>query len=85
MNYGCVFYKAIIRLTGTYGAQSWTLTNAMEGDLAREREMLRKMCGPVYGTVCVIVEINQQIYNRYESSEIVTVIKGIRWNGVSML
>ena len=53
------FYKALITLFGTYGAQLWTLTNAMERDLARERKLLRKMYGPVYGTVRVIVQINQ--------------------------
>ena len=39
----------------------------------------------MYGTVCVIVQINQEMYNEYKSTDIVTVIKVIRWNGVSML
>ena len=42
MNYGCVFYKGVIKLIGTNGAQSWTLTNAMEMDLASGKEILEK-------------------------------------------
>jgi len=42
MKYVCVFYKALISLIGTNGAQSWTLTNAMEIGLATGKEIHEK-------------------------------------------
>jgi hypothetical protein len=53
MNYGGVFYKAVIRLLGTYGAQLWTLTNAMERDLATGKEVLeRNVRASVWNCLC---------------------------------
>jgi hypothetical protein len=69
-------YKRIIRPIVTYGAESWTLTNKMERVLLMwERKILRKIYGPTYENGYWRIEMNQEIYNKFKSPNIVTTIK----------
>jgi hypothetical protein len=76
-------YKTILRPIVTYCAESWTLTSKMERVLMTwERKILRKMYGQTYENGCWRIKTNQEIYNKFKSQNIVTVIKVCRWEWI---
>jgi hypothetical protein len=48
-----------------------------------ERKILRNIYGPTYENGCWRIKMNQEIYNKFTSPNIVTIIKGCRleWLG----
>jgi hypothetical protein len=68
----------------TYGAETRTLTNKMERVLMTwERKIVRKIHGPTYENGCWRIKMNQEIYNKFKSLNIVTAIKvrSLEWLG----
>jgi len=70
----------------TYGAESWTLKNKMKTALMMwERNILRKIYGPIYEKGFWGTKMNQEFYNKFKSSGIESVIKYVDWNGLGVL
>jgi len=77
-------YKTIIRPAVTYGAQTWTVTNKTEKMLMTwERKMLMKIYGPTKENGQWRIKTNLELITKYESQDIVTVIKirSLEWLG----
>jgi hypothetical protein len=64
------------------GANSWTVTNKIRNSLDVGKENLKKMYGPTEFSYWII-KLNQEIYNKFKSPNILTVIEvcGLEWLG----
>jgi hypothetical protein len=66
-------YKTIIGPTVTYGGESWTLTNEMKRTL-----MVWEICGTKCENGYGWIKMNQEIYNKLKSPDVVIVIEVCR-------
>jgi hypothetical protein len=76
-------YKAVIRPVVIYGAESWTLVNKMERALmTQENKILRIYVGQ-HREMVLENKMNQKIYNKFKSPDMLTVIKvrRLEWLG----
>lgn len=77
-------YKTLIKPVLTYGSETWVLTEHDKSRLAVfERKILRKVYGPVKENGEWRLRYNREIYELYNSPDIVTDIKigRLRWAG----
>jgi hypothetical protein len=77
-------YKTIIRPVITYSSETWTLTAKDENNLRIfERQILRKISGPVNINNIQRIRNNKEIDKLIEGADIVRIIKGqrIKWLG----
>jgi hypothetical protein len=81
---GVGLYKTKIRPVVIYGAESWTLMNKMERILRKwERKILGKMYGPTYRYGHWRIKMNQEMFDKFKSPDIVPVstVHGFEWLG----
>lgn len=79
-----IAYKTLIKPVLTYGSETWVLTEHDKSRLAVfERKILRKVYGPVKENGEWRLRYNREIYELYNSPDIVTDIKigRLRWAG----
>ncbi|PSN43613.1 hypothetical protein C0J52_16377 [Blattella germanica] len=77
-------YKTLIKPVLTYGSETWVLTKHDKSRLAVfERKILRKVYGPIKENGEWRLRCNREIYELYNSPDIVTDIKigRLRWAG----
>jgi len=77
-------YKMMIRPVVTYSSETWTLTAKAENNLRIfERQILRKIFGPVNIDNVWRIQNNMEIDNLIEGTDIVRFIKAqrIKWLG----
>jgi hypothetical protein len=77
-------YKTIIRPIVTYACETWVLTRKDELTiLIWEREVLRRIFGPVCERECYRMRTNEEVYRIYREMDVVTVITTLRmkWLG----
>lgn len=77
-------YKTLIKPVLTYGSETWVLTEHNKSQLAIfERKILRKIYGPVKENEEWRLRYNRELYELYNSPDIVTDIKvgRLRWAG----
>jgi hypothetical protein len=77
-------YKTVVRPIVIYGAEAWTLTNKIEKMLMTwERKILRKTYGPTYESGHWRMKINSELESKYQSQDIISVIKvqKLEWFG----
>ena len=69
-------YKAIIRPTGIYGAETWTVTSKIEKMLMTwEKKILREIYGPTKENGQWRIKTIAELITKYKSQDIVTVIE----------
>jgi hypothetical protein len=72
-------YRTIIRPVVTYGSETWCLAANDERSLRTwEREVLRKICGPVYDNGVWRIG-TKELLALYQELDIVAEIKKTRW------
>ena len=80
----CKIYKTLIKPILTYASETWTMT---EADIQRlhvfERNILRKIFGPVNDGIRWRVKTNNELYDMYKFPNIVNSIRisRLRWAG----
>jgi hypothetical protein len=77
-------YKTMIRPVVTYSSETWTLTAKYENNLRIfERQILRKICGPVNIDIIWRIRNNMEIDKLIEGADVVRYIKAqrIKWLG----
>ncbi|KAJ4439302.1 hypothetical protein ANN_07424 [Periplaneta americana] len=80
----CRLYKTLIKPVLTYASETWPLSERDKFRLAAfERKILRRIFGPVRDGETWRIRYNNELYQLYESPDIITSIKiaRLRWAG----
>jgi hypothetical protein len=74
--YKVIIYKTLIKPVPMYGAETWVLSKADELHLGVfEREILRRIYGPVCEGVTWRSRRNEELYRLYDETDLVTSIR----------